>query len=1115
MKKQLLSWLVLLLAGVATAFADVPFRNYRANHFFTLPVASDNIVFIGNSITNMHDWAEAFNNPKIINRGISGAVSDEVVNNLEAFISGHPSKVFLMIGTNDLGTSGMNTPEYPYRNFKTIVDRIMKESPETKIYVQSILPVAAGNSRNHQSIIKTNELMKEYCEKVGITYVDLWSQLVTSGTTNLNGNYTYDGLHLTARGYRVWCKAIEEYVGSATVYPENTTDNSNGLGGSPGMRATYFNMLPVEADDILMIGDDLMSSIEWPELLHSAKVKKRGIGWGYPGISAADVLKTIPLTLNKRTNSEGPAKIFLYAGTSELNGSSTPQQVIETYKSILDKIKELAPNTEVYAMALLPNSAAATNTNKYEPFNQLLKELAESREKVTYIDSYTPFLKNGVCNSEYFTGNYIYGTGVAKLAEIIAPYAGENIQPVTEAEARDTLAYHQARQALGSLISKAADAQEGEDAGQYPASAMNTFNAAVEAAYATLAKQGATIEEINSGTTALNSAISALLPSINAPKTSEAGNEYWYTLTSPLRGTRYVASAGAGKGLVGEDASNYAKVWWKFTARTDGTYNIVNRADGSYINPASAGNNAQLKTSAEEPSAGWSLGNSATLGLFIIKSGSVQLNQTQQNLNYAIYNWGGGNETSDTGCQFAITALTGEPDAEPTLPEPLLDVRNVVLDGTKPYKIDEDKAAPVLAAKDAQTVVIDFTANAASSNKQALISSSNSKADNSFFSVATYNNTKFSAVYQTPSTNNDQQFTNEMGTGTARHQIIITSTSENSGELRYYVDGAKKNTYDFSTNSNWKIASLGNTDGVDGLYLGGIVTASETNKYPFAGTIHSVRIYPGALDDTQIALIRYPENIPDPVLTLTNIRLDGTTPYRIDDDLAAPVLGSETVTAAIDFTYGSASEAAAVLAGSSDEDASGAFFGVVTRDGNKFGVQYIGDNDTEGWYTQQNVSFGTRRQMVIAMQPTANEYAYYLDGAFQRNVTGMGAYGYRTFGNVKNVSGLFLGGLVTADNANKYPFTGTIHSIRFYDCALSAVQVAALEYEDLVPTAIRNATETSHPAYRIVGRTIETSDNAAAALYDLTGKRLPSLSVQAAGIYLLQTGGKTCKVLIK
>ena len=92
--KRLATLLACFLTSTVLVFADLPFRNHRYDTFKVLDVASDHIVFIGNSITNMHAWCEAFGNPKVINRGVSGAVSDETLANLEAILRGKPAKAF-------------------------------------------------------------------------------------------------------------------------------------------------------------------------------------------------------------------------------------------------------------------------------------------------------------------------------------------------------------------------------------------------------------------------------------------------------------------------------------------------------------------------------------------------------------------------------------------------------------------------------------------------------------------------------------------------------------------------------------------------------------------------------------------------------------------------------------------------------------------------------------------------------------------------------------------------------------------------------------------------------------------------------------------------------------
>ncbi len=150
--------------------------------------------------------------------------------------------------------------------------------------------------------------------------------------------------------------------------------------------------------------------------------------------------------------------------------------------------------------------------------------------------------------------------------------------------------------------------------------------------------------------------------------------DMWYSFRS-LRGNRYVLSNGAGEGVVGTtDATLTDSKQWKFVERAGETeaFDIVNRNDGSYLDPTAAGD-TQIFTTTTQPSTGWQVKPAATNGLYIITTGSVQLNQT----NYSgtngnkIYNWGGGGNTSDEGCQFAINAV--EPIDIPELSDTALE----------------------------------------------------------------------------------------------------------------------------------------------------------------------------------------------------------------------------------------------------------------------------------------------------------------------------------------------------------------------------------------------------------------------------------------------------------
>lgn len=444
MKSRLISLICLMVCLTGIARADDPFRNHRYNAFTTLKVDTSSIVFVGNSITNLHEWWEAFGcNAKVLNRGVSGSYSDEVLANLENVIMGHPAKIFFMIGTNDLGMYGNKTAKIA-ANVREIVARVKKESPKTEIYLQSVLPTEVGK-RTLPAEREINDSLKKICTDCNLTYVDLWDLLIDIPSKNPL-SMSNDGLHLTVKGYYQWCNAIAPIVGSKCVYT-NGENNYGGVDKLYGMRVTQFGDLPVCKEDVLLIGDEVVTGGEWHELLNSTKIKSRGNAWDYPGRPLSVTLASIPVILQGREGNEQPAKVFLYAGVREVNGNKNVAASAVEYRKVVDKIREMAPNTKIYLMAHLPQ-ANAKLSKRAKDFNLQLQIIAEDMEGVTYVDTYTPFVKGSGINPEYMMGNYLTGLGYNRLARVLADYlVEEGVSVMDEDEARELAATYEARNA--------------------------------------------------------------------------------------------------------------------------------------------------------------------------------------------------------------------------------------------------------------------------------------------------------------------------------------------------------------------------------------------------------------------------------------------------------------------------------------------------------------------------------------------------------------------------------------------------------------------------------------------------------------------------------------------
>ncbi len=175
--------------------------------------AASRTVFLGDSITALENWNTLLGDTHIKNAGVSGNTTDDVLARLSVAISAKPHKLFLMIGINDF-IRGQDVA-YVAANYDLVVNKIKVESPETIIYIQSILPVNNTISRygkvDSQKIIALNAKLKSLAVGKNIFFVDLYPYFC--GEDNqLYTKYTADGLHLNSHGYAVWRDLITPYL---------------------------------------------------------------------------------------------------------------------------------------------------------------------------------------------------------------------------------------------------------------------------------------------------------------------------------------------------------------------------------------------------------------------------------------------------------------------------------------------------------------------------------------------------------------------------------------------------------------------------------------------------------------------------------------------------------------------------------------------------------------------------------------------------------------------------------------------------------------------------------------------------------------------------------------
>ncbi|MBO5700049.1 MAG: esterase, partial [Bacteroidales bacterium] len=107
------------------------------------PITPNDIVMLGDSLTEGGDWASYFadwlpEGVSVVNRGIVGDDAPGIYDRLHQILPGKPKKIFLLVGVNDI--SHQITSDSVLVDIEKVVKAIRSQCPKTKLYIQSLLP---------------------------------------------------------------------------------------------------------------------------------------------------------------------------------------------------------------------------------------------------------------------------------------------------------------------------------------------------------------------------------------------------------------------------------------------------------------------------------------------------------------------------------------------------------------------------------------------------------------------------------------------------------------------------------------------------------------------------------------------------------------------------------------------------------------------------------------------------------------------------------------------------------------------------------------------------------------------------------------------------------------
>lgn len=353
-----------------------------------LPDIPNEIVFLGNSITDIGEWSEFFQNAKVRNRGISGDMTLGILARLDEITSSKPDKIFLMIGINDIANN--NPDSIILHNYRLILNEIQLKSPGTKVYVQSILPTNKKFTQysRHQNktehILYINEKLKKLCSEKKLIYIDVFTALADTDH-QLKSQYTNDGLHLMAEGYKVWIEILKPFVNEPKISTKKAFENSYYLTRLKAHRAEA-----VVPNSIVFIGNSITEQGWWPLLLKRKDIVNRGIG----GDNTLGILDRLPDILKTK-----PRKIFLMAGINDITAGKSVDEITGNIVKMIDMCQVMSAETGLYIQSVLPVNDACLaydglkgKNPEVVKLNVKLRELCKEKN-IIFVDI-APLLSN-------------------------------------------------------------------------------------------------------------------------------------------------------------------------------------------------------------------------------------------------------------------------------------------------------------------------------------------------------------------------------------------------------------------------------------------------------------------------------------------------------------------------------------------------------------------------------------------------------------------------------------------------------------------------------------------------------------------------------------------------
>jgi lysophospholipase L1-like esterase len=214
MKKILLVLLFLpatIFAQKAHSFYD-DVQTIKAYDKMYQPPANP-ILFVGSSsIRKWDNLQQVFGKYNVLNRGVGGTVINDITYYINDLIFAYqPRQIVLYVGENDLPDEKSTADSVLARTI-VLYKAIRVKLPNVPIAYIALKP-SPVRDKYVQKAIAANALIKSFLAgEKNTAFIDVFKPMVTAEGKSRPELFVQDMLHMNAKGYAIWEKAVEPYL---------------------------------------------------------------------------------------------------------------------------------------------------------------------------------------------------------------------------------------------------------------------------------------------------------------------------------------------------------------------------------------------------------------------------------------------------------------------------------------------------------------------------------------------------------------------------------------------------------------------------------------------------------------------------------------------------------------------------------------------------------------------------------------------------------------------------------------------------------------------------------------------------------------------------------------